>query len=68
MLDKNFKEEDNTEPRTRSLKITHEITDEGNVMMKSLSRLKYAKEELGKPRISPHRKIKEREDDRFVVQ
>ena len=53
-------EKHNIEPQTRPLRNTLETTDDADVMMKSLSKLKSAKHELSNLRISPDRSMMER--------
>ena len=53
-------EKDNIEPQTRPLRNTLETTDDADVMMKSLSKLKSAKHKLSNLRISPDRSMMER--------
>ena len=61
-------EDHENETRPRALRITLETQDDAQHMMKNLTKLKYAKDELKHLRIPPDRSMKERENVRFLVQ
>ena len=61
-------EDHENETRPRLLRITLETQDDAEHMMKNLTKLKYAKDELKHLRITPDRSMKERENVRFLVQ
>ena len=55
-------------PQTRPLRNTNETYDDADVKIINLSKLKYAKDQLRKLRISPGGCLKYREIVRFLVQ
>ena len=61
-------EDHENETRPRPLRITLETQDDAEHMMKNLTKLKYAKDELKHLRITPDRSMKERENVRSLVQ
>ena len=61
-------EDHENETSPRPLRITLESQDDAERMMKNLTKLKYAKDELNHLRITPDRRMKERENVSFLVQ
>ena len=54
--------------RPRSLRITLDSPEDAELMMKKLTKLKFAKDKIRQLRVTSDRSIKERENVRFLVQ
>ena len=54
--------------RPRPLRITLDSPEEAELIMKNLTKLKFAKDEIRQIRVTPDRSMKERENVRFLVQ
>ena len=54
--------------RPRPLRITLDSPEDAELMMKNLTKLKFAEDKIRQPRVTPDRSMKERENVRFLVQ
>ena len=54
--------------RPRPLRITLDSPEDAELMMKSLTKLKFAEDEIRQLRVTPDRSMKERENVRSLVQ
>ena len=62
------KPDDQSEQQTRPLLVTFDTINNADLMLKNLTKLKFANENLRQLRVTPDRRPKERENVRFLVQ
>ena len=67
-IGRKLEEKDNIQSQTRPLRITLEIVFDAEVMMKSLSKLKYSEDHLRNVKKSPDGSLKERNNFKFFEQ
>ena len=62
------KPDDQSEQQTRPLLVTFDLMNKADLMLKNLTKLKFANEKLRQLRVTSDRSLKEKENVRFLVQ
>ena len=62
------KPDDQSEQQTRPLLVTFDTINNADLMLKNLTKLKFARENLRQLRVTPDRSLKQRDNVRFLVQ
>ena len=67
-LGRKLDDQKESEQQTRPLLVTFDTINDADLMLKNLTKLKFANEDLRQLRVTPDRSLKERENVRFLVQ